>query len=142
MNASGQGRKFIPKPDENALTRAPVAPSHLDQFAKEEWKRVMPYLVKNKIATKIDLTGLELYCEMISTIRKTRILMHKALAKTVKDEDDGKSVEYQKLFGVVNRATMTARSLASEYGLTPVSRARMAELTEDDDDSDNPLAVR
>lgn len=140
MNANGQGRKPKLKPDANALTRAPVAPAQLDQFGKEEWRRVMPFLVDRQIVTKVDLTGVETYCDMISTIRKTRLLMQRALKAAAK-EDNGDSSEYQKLFGVVNRASVTARQLAAEYGLTPVSRQKLGELMEDGDDSDNPLAV-
>lgn len=141
MNAPGQGRKPKLKPDANALRRAPVAPAHLDQFAKDEWKRIMPFLIDQQIVTKVDLTGVETYCDMISTIRKTRLLMQRALKAAAK-EDNGDSAEYQKLFGVVNRASVTARQLAAEYGLTPVSRMKLGELNKEDDDADNPLAVR
>lgn len=141
MNAPGQGRKPKLKADPNALRRAPPPPKHLDTFAKEEWRRIMPYLIDQQIVTKVDLTGVETYCDMISTIRKTRLLMQRAL-KDAAQSEDGDSAEYQRLFGVVNRASVTARQLAAEYGLTPVSRMKLGELTKEDDDADNPLAVR
>ena len=45
------------------------------------------------------------------------------------------------LFGMQNRAMQTARQLAAEYGLSPVSRARVGSGAADGDDDDNPLAV-
>ncbi|RVC64919.1 phage terminase small subunit P27 family, partial [Mesorhizobium sp. M2A.F.Ca.ET.046.02.1.1] len=45
------------------------------------------------------------------------------------------------LFGMQNRAMQTARQLAAEYGLSPVSRSRVGAAGADDDDDDNPLAV-
>lgn len=141
MNAHGQGRKPKLKRDKNALKRAPAPPAHLDKFAKEEWRRVMPFLIEQEIVTKVDLTGVETYCDMVSTIKKTRLLMQRAL-KDAANSEEPNSNEYHKLFAVVNRASVTARQLAAEYGLTPVSRMKLGELTKEDDDADNPLAVR
>ena len=47
-----------------------------------------------------------------------------------------------KLFGVQNRAAQTARQLAAEYGLSPISRARIGNSADDGADDDNPLNVR
>jgi phage terminase small subunit len=47
-----------------------------------------------------------------------------------------------KLFRMHDKAMVTARQLAAELGLTPVSRSRPAVRDNDDtDDSENPLAV-
>lgn len=41
-------------------------------------------------------------------------------------------------FGIWNRAAQTARQLAAEYGLTPTSRARLGNVTPEND-ADSPL---
>jgi phage terminase small subunit len=41
-----------------------------------------------------------------------------------------------------NRAMQTARQLAAEYGLSPVSRARVGSASGNDDDASNPFMVQ
>ncbi|KIN60645.1 Phage terminase, small subunit [Sulfitobacter noctilucae] len=106
-------------------------PKYLAPHAKAEWKRIMPQLISRQIITRADLAGVENYCAMIGTIRQ--IEEERAAA--------GGAIDI-KLFGVLNRATQTARQLAAEYGLTPTSRARIGAANTDTDDDDNPLAVR
>lgn len=97
--------------------------------ARAEWKRIMPRLISDRIITKADLTGVENYCVSVGRIRE----VERAFATGGLDKV---------LFGIQNRAMQTARQLAAEYGLSPVSRARVGAAGTDDDDDDNPLAVR
>lgn len=116
----------------DALSKAPRAPDWFSPYALAEWKRIMPGLIAARILTKGDLAGIETYCAMIGTVRE--IETNRALNS--QDIDP-------KLFGVQNRAAQTARQLASEYGLSPTSRARLGTAKADDDDGYvNPLDVR
>jgi len=117
------------KADAGALTKAPPAPAYLSKEAKAEWKRVMPQLIERRIITRGDLAGIENYCVAIGRVREIET------AFSVQPLD-------KVLFGMQNRAMQTARQLAAEYGLTPTSRARVGGDMPDDDDDDNPLAVR
>jgi P27 family predicted phage terminase small subunit len=99
--------------DQNALTKAPSAPKHLSAYARAEWKRIMPGLVERGIITRGDLGGIEDLCTMRGFAREIEDAMRAAPL----DRD---------LFGMLNRATQTARQLAAEYGLSPTSRARVA----------------
>lgn len=130
MNANGQGRKPTLKSDAQALKRAPQPLKHLDKYAKDEWRRVMPFLIERQIVTKADMSGVETYCAMVGIIRTV---------EQNRSENDG--VINVPMFGVMNRAATTARQLAAEFGLTPVSRAKLGGIASDDDDADNPLAV-
>ncbi|MBB4067165.1 phage terminase small subunit [Gellertiella hungarica] len=89
----------------------------------------MPRLIAGRIITKSDLTGLENYCVAVGRVREIETLFKTSGLDKV-------------LFGMQNRAMQTARQLAAEYGLSPVSRTRLGGAGTDDDDSDNPLMVR
>lgn len=114
--------------DSNALTKAPAAPKHLSPYARAEWKRIMPSLIERGIIVRSDLSGLEELC----TVRGLARTYTEALSMTPLDKV---------VFGMLNRALQTSRQLAAEYGLSPVSRARVGSATGEDDDSDNPLMV-
>lgn len=129
MSVHERGRKPTLSADPDALTKAPPAPQHLDAFAREEWRRIMPQLIARRIITKADLGGLEDLCAFRGIVR--RIAQQQA--------DAGGQID-GKLFGVQHRAAMAARMLASEYGLSPTSRSRLGTATPEDDD-DNPLSV-
>ncbi|MBK3745818.1 phage terminase small subunit P27 family [Paraburkholderia aspalathi] len=125
-----RGVKPALAPDRAPLTKAPPIPKWLSDEAKAEWKRIMPRLIEDKIITKADLTGVENYCVAAGKVREIEALFRSGgLDKT--------------LFGMQNRAMQTARQLAAEYGLSPVSRARVSSsaANNNDDDDDNPLMI-
>jgi P27 family predicted phage terminase small subunit len=131
MSAHLRGVKPQAKASKDALTKAPPVPEYFSTFAAGEWKRIMPRLIKDRVLTKADLAGVEHYCMMIGVVRE----IETNRAMNASDID-------AKLFGVQNRAAQTARQLAAEYGLSPVSRARIGSNVDDGADDDNPLSVR
>lgn len=103
-------------------------PSWLGKAAKAEWRRVMPELAKRRILTTADLGSLESYCIAIGRIRELETLLRAGIDP--------------KLFRMQDKAMVTARQLAAELGLTPVSRSRPAVRENDNEgDDDNPLAL-
>lgn len=123
-----RGRKPTLDADANSVGRIMGPPSWLSKHAKAEWRRVMPELVKRRILTSADLGSLESYCVAMSRIRELEKLLQAGIDP--------------KLFRMQDQAMKTARQLAAELGLTPVSRSRPAiRDTGDNDDGDNPLAV-
>lgn len=123
-----RGIKPALSPDREPLTKAPAAPKWMTKEAQAEWKRVMPRLIADRIVTKADLHGIEDYCVASGRVREIENLFRVQPLDKV-------------LFGMQNRAMQTARQLAAEYGLSPMSRTRIASNSVDDDD-DNPLAVQ
>ena len=123
-----RGLKPHLSPDRAPLTKAPSAPKWMTEEARAEWKRIMPRLISDRIITTADLTGVENYCVASGRVREIETLFRVQPLDKV-------------LFGMQNRAMQTARQLAAEYGLSPVSRTRVGSGASDDDDSDNPLAV-
>ncbi|WP_426616190.1 P27 family phage terminase small subunit [Bradyrhizobium sp. McL0616] len=88
----------------------------------------MPELAKRRILTTADLGSLESYCIAIGRIRELETLLRAGIDP--------------KLFRMQDKAMVTARQLAAELGLTPVSRSRPAVRENDNEgDDDNPLAL-
>ena len=88
----------------------------------------MPELVKRRILTPADLGCLESYCIAIGRIREIELLLRAGIDL--------------KLLRAQDKAMVTARQLAAELGLTPVSRSRPAVRDNDNqDDDENPLAL-
>jgi P27 family predicted phage terminase small subunit len=115
--------------DRDPLTKAPPPPRYFSEFAKAEWRRVMPRLIEDSIITKADLGGIEDFCLARGVVREIDATMRDA-AGTIDP----------KLFRMMDKSIQTARQLAAEYGLSPTSRKRVQGSDEADDDT-NPLDV-
>lgn len=109
--------------DAAALAKVPAAPSWLSRPAKAEWRRIMPALVERRILTDADMGSVENYCVAIGRVRELEPALRAGLDPRV--------------FRMQNQAMQTARQLAAELGLTPVSRSRPA-VRDDRKDDDDP----
>lgn len=116
--------------DADAIDKIPRAPSWMGKHAKAEWNRVLPALVQRRVLTPADLGSVENYCVSIGRVREIEAAMQAAVEIN------------PALFRMQDKATQTARQLASELGLTPVSRSRPS-VREGaaDDDGANPLNI-
>jgi P27 family predicted phage terminase small subunit len=115
-------------PDRAPITKTPAAPKWFGAFAKQEWKRIMPPLVERRILTEADMGSVENYC--VTTGRIREIEQQIAAAGEIDP----------KLFRMQDQAIKTARQLAAELGLTPVSRSRPA-VRKNDEGDDNPFDI-
>lgn len=120
-----KGTKPQLRTDRDAVRKTLPAPKWLSEEAKTEWRRVMPILVERRILTTADLGSLENYCIATGRIR--------AVEAEMQAIDDAEL--RVKLFRVQDKAMQSARLLAAELGLTPVSRSRPAIREDDDADS-------
>ena len=123
-----RGVKPSLSPDRAPLTKAPSPPKWMTDEARAEWKRIMPRLIEDRIITKADLAGVENYCIATGRIREIETALRVQPLDKV-------------LFGMQNRAAQTARQLAAEYGLSPVSRARTGSAAPEDDDEPDPTMI-
>lgn len=112
---------MIKTPPGAALTRAPSAPSWLSRDAKAEWKRALPGLVMRGIITATDLANFENYCVAVGRVREIERELQKSFDLPLCRAQD--------------KAIATARLLATELGLTPISRSRAAIVGDDGDDA-------
>lgn len=127
-----KGRKPILRADSNVVAlRGPYAPKHLAEDAAAEWRRVIGDLLDRKILTRADLGTLENYCTQIGIARQCeRILAADGLIV-----QSASGPKRHPASSILKDAVSTARQLAAELGLTPVSRSRPA-VREDADDDD------
>lgn len=114
--------------DNGAMGAISAPASWLSKEAKAEWQRVMPGLIERRILTDADLGSLENYCIAQGRVREVEGNLSGKLAP-----DD-----WAKLVRTQDKAMQTARQLAAELGLTPVSRSRPALRSQGGGD-DDPL---
>lgn len=127
-----KGTKPQMRADNMGISHNVAAPEWLAEGARTEWDRVMPILTERRILTDADLGGLENYCVCIGRVRE----MEAAI------QADPEPDLMLKLIRVQDKAMASARQLAAELGLTPVSRSRPAIREDDDrDDTQNPMEV-
>jgi P27 family predicted phage terminase small subunit len=123
-----KGTKPALRQASDAVTRVPSAPKWLSDHARAEWKRVLPSLVDRRILTPADLGSVENYCVSIGRVREIEATMQKGGIDPV-------------FARMQDKAMTTARQLAAELGLTPVSRSRPSVRNDNDDSEDSPLDV-
>ncbi len=124
-----RGKKPAIAPDISALAKAPAAPKQLSTYARAEWKRIMPGLIERGIITRCDLGGVEDYCRA------------RGLVREIEDTLRASGEIDLKLCRLQDKAMQTTRQLAAEYGLSPVSRARVGSAAGDDDDEPNAMMI-
>ncbi|WP_036264431.1 phage terminase small subunit P27 family [Methylocapsa aurea] len=117
----------------STLDNIPKCPAWLSSHAKSEWKRVAPILVERNVLTEADLPTLESYCCSVGTIRECQTQISRDGITVVTPH----GIKRHPAVGIQNAAQTTARLLANELGLTPVSRSRPSvrdQMPEGEDD--------
>jgi P27 family predicted phage terminase small subunit len=107
-----------PKPESGALT----CPSWLPPEAKREWRRIAPELARLGLLTKVDRELFAGYCSACAWWRKVQEVI--TTQGSVYVTARGK-IEPRPEVAIAQVAAEQMRSLAAEFGLTPVSRARL-----------------
>lgn len=102
--------------DNSAIAAIPQPPDDFSEHAKAEWRRIMPSIVDRKILTDADMGSVENYCIAMGNVREFQI----EAAKPHRKGTDAAAKYYR----LMNQQMQTARQLAAELGLTPISRAR------------------
>ncbi|TKA98541.1 phage terminase small subunit P27 family [Cereibacter changlensis] len=130
-----RGAKPTMQTDAEAITDL-EAPAWLSPAAVAEWDRVMPILAERRILTVADLGGLENYCTAIGTVREMEAMMQTD-GRVIATEN---GLKRHPAVGIQSDAMTRARLLASELGLTPVSRSRPTMRPDDNpDNTPSPL---
>lgn len=115
----------LPTPDEEPQPEitdfVPEPPEWLGDYGKKEWQRVAPYLWKNKLLTEADIMAFATYCQNVDLL----------IESTLSIQKDGHSIWGQRgqvrnpALASFTQATTALRAMASEFGMTPSSRARI-----------------
>jgi P27 family predicted phage terminase small subunit len=115
-----------------ALETAPQAPKWLPRFAKAEWARVVPALVKSRSLAAHELSTVESYCIAVARIRECEAVIQKNGLTYISPTGESKRRPETTL---LKENIEAARRLAAECGITPASRSKnKGGATEDDED--------
>lgn len=124
-----------------ALDEMPQAPVWLSDIGKEEWQRVVQYLIDNELLASCDLSMVALYCNEISVYIESEETLRKNSRMIAYKDEKGKVKHAQQvpLQIIARKSLESAMKLAAEFGFTPSSRTRIGTESQRSTDSD-PLA--
>ena len=126
------GRRRLPASEPKPKQSASSAPTFLSTDARTEWRRVMPMLVANGIMTGLDRAALAAYCQAYGRwAQAERALADDATADLkarfglLSETSNGNKIQ-NPLVGIANKAARDMVRYASEFGMSPAARARVA----------------
>jgi P27 family predicted phage terminase small subunit len=119
----------------------------LSREAAQEWKRIVPELLRLKVLTVIDGMALAAYCQAYARwqqaerdVKRYGITVRESVLK------DGEPTGYVRLkrnpaIGVANDALKIMKSFLIEFGMTPAARTRIhVEIPSEQDPFDRYIA--
>jgi P27 family predicted phage terminase small subunit len=106
---------------------APKCPEHLDEHAKQEWKRMVPILRRMRVLTEADSMALANLCQTWSTLVKAQ---EKLTEMGILYKSPSGYVMQSPLLAIVNQCVETITKLSREFGLTPAARSRIIAQSE------------
>lgn len=116
-----------------ALEAAPPAPTWLPKFAKKEWARVVPALVRARSLASHELSTVESYCIAVARIRECEAVIQKHGLTFVSPTGESK----RRPETTIHKENIeAARRLAAECGITPASRSKNKGGATDNDNED------
>ena len=122
------------EPEYDVLSKDEKPPAYLGSYGKKEWKRILPLLNKNKLATKADFIALAAYCQSVDTwVNAEKLKRADGLTATT---SNGTLVQHPAV-GIANSAMDKILKFGREFGLTPASRTGLS--AEKYESEDNPL---
>jgi len=128
------GHKRMPKPGEEPtpelVPALPPAPSWLGDYGATEWERVGPYLVTQRLLTQADLLAFSAYCANVDLMIESLLDIQKNGHTIIGTRGHVRNPALASF----TQAVTSMRALATEFGMTPSSRARMR-LPGDDGES-------
>lgn len=130
------GKRPINRAEPKPRIKIPQCPDHLDEHAKEEWKRLVRILRHMQLLTEADYMALANLCQTYSTLVKAQRKLSEAglLYKT-----QSGYVQQSPLLSIINTCIETITRLCREFGLTPSSRSRIQLSAESEQRGDGVL---
>jgi P27 family predicted phage terminase small subunit len=126
-------KKRLPKNEPQPLMAdlIPEPPPFLEGYAAEEWRRVVVELYRLRLVTLVDINPLAAYCQCYKIWREatelqTEIYKQGDLFKGMVLTNRNGDITKNPLMAVARTAAADMLRYASEFGLTPAARARIA----------------
>jgi P27 family predicted phage terminase small subunit len=127
-----RGRKPNLQAIEGGLSKAPRPPAWLPEESREEWKRIVPHLVKRRILTETDIATVEAYCLAVGTVRRCQSMISRE-GDTI---ETNTGIKRHPAFQTLGQMMTEMRRLAAELGLTPASRLKAGKAPEGEEGYD------
>lgn len=124
------GRKIGREPKPRQIT--PDPPDELDADAREEWDRMATSLDRLGLLTEIDRSAFAAYCQAYGRWAGAQRSLKKMAEKDVTGaaaqiiKTQGGNWIQNPLIGIANKAARDMVNFATEFGMTPSARARLA----------------
>jgi P27 family predicted phage terminase small subunit len=128
------GKRRLNSDEPEFEARIPKTPSHIDEQAKKEWRRIAPMLLRNHVLTEGDYMALANLCQAWATLKRLQGLLNDAPSLLVKTPAG--YVQQTPLFSMINRQMTLVNRLCAEFGLTPSSRSRVKTAQGNSDEQD------
>ena len=127
----------------------PNPPNYFGPIAAACWRKIVPYLESTERVQRIDAGMVEQYCTQYEIYRQAyadvqengiQTPIYKSVQNNRGEIIDRDFVGFKKnpAVSTMDAAIRQIRSLSSELGLTPTSRASLLSLTADDEGDDGP----
>lgn len=110
-------------------------PANLSPLAQSQWEQICEQLIDARIMTNIDVQALAMYCEAYALWRDATDKINTTGA-VVKGKD-GYPVRSPFLF-VAQKAFEQMKSMLTEFGMTPSSRAKVSTTNGSESAPDDP----
>lgn len=129
-------KRPINKAEPKPRLKIPGCPSHLDDLAKTEWKRLVRIISHMKLLTEADYMALGNLCMAYSRMVKAERKLAEAglLYKT-----QSGYVQQSPLLSIINSSVETISKLCKEFGLTPSSRSRIQLMSSENQQGDDGI---
>lgn len=127
------GKRRLPKREPKPRGGAPTCPAWLGTAAKIEWRRVAKELAALGILSRIDRAALAAYCQCYAHWRAAELAIRANGVTVVIRSDKGevKSITAAPEVAIAGKMMDRMRAFASEFGMTPSSRTRVAKPGDD-----------
>lgn len=109
-----------------AIDSIPEPPVHLGEFGKAVWFKTLNVLLPEKTVSEIDLKVYEEYCYQFDLIEALRPEMDKGGVLPIVNNGGGQSMIKNPAFTVYADCVDRVHKLAQQFGLTPLSRSKIA----------------
>lgn len=112
-------RPLRAEPQPTLTERAPEVPAFVDGYAADEWRRVAPELYRLGLLSMLDTGPFAAYCVAYQ---------HWRTAEEVLSNDDHPldAADQRRLTRIAANAARDMIKYASEFGMTPAARSRLA----------------
>lgn len=128
------GKRRLPAPGEEPepeyVSELPPPPDWMGEYGQKEWERVGPILMELRLLTGSDLLSFAAYCANVDLMIESMLDIQKNGTTIRGARGDVRNPALASFA----QAVTALRALATEFGMTPSSRARMR-LPGDDGES-------